>query len=225
MRPRRDNARVAPGAGETGLDNDRQSTPAPIANQDTVALAAEINAEHQAAQTAAESAVAHAIRAGELLLQAKKQLRHGSFATWLSHSFKFSDRTARAYMQLAGCDTAKRQRVADFSLRDALMQIADNRPQRKPVTTEKTLTAVKPRDRPLTVKCSVATEDLLGPMAAGDHVQHVDHDQVVADDGIQVQMLATLLDVWDGCTPETRWRFVHDEIKSIAIAIKQGAAR
>jgi hypothetical protein len=88
-------------------------------------LALEIRAEHQAAQDAAASAVVHAIRAGELLLQAKAQLPHGAFGTWIRERCEFSDRTARGYMRLAGLDEAKRQRVADLSLRRALAEIAE----------------------------------------------------------------------------------------------------
>ena len=73
------------------------------------------------------------IRAGELLIQAKAALPHGAFGSWLSANVEFSDRTARGYMRLAGLDEAKRQRVADLSLRSALAAIADQRDRDRPV--------------------------------------------------------------------------------------------
>ena len=88
--------------------------------------AAAIQTEHKAAQRCASEAVAHAIRAGELLIEAKAALPHGAFGAWLAANVEFSDRTARGYMQLAGLDEAKRQRVADLSLREAMVTIADH---------------------------------------------------------------------------------------------------
>jgi hypothetical protein len=87
-------------------------------------LATPICAEHEAARTSVRQAVAHAIRAGELLLQAKAQLEHGAFGPWLAANVGFSERTARGYMRLAGLDESKRQRVADLSLREALASLA-----------------------------------------------------------------------------------------------------
>jgi len=88
-------------------------------------LATEICAEHEAARRSAGNALAHAMRAGELLLRAKAQLEHGAFGPWLEANVGFSDRTARGYMRLAGLDEAKRQRVADLSLRKALASVAE----------------------------------------------------------------------------------------------------
>jgi len=120
--------------GGPGLENhlkphDSTSADAVKLVPPVAALANQILAAHHAARSAAESAIAHAVRAGELLFQAKAQLPHGSFGQWLRENVKFSDRTARGYMQLAGLDEAKRQRVADLSLRQALAEIAELRPQ------------------------------------------------------------------------------------------------
>ena len=81
---------------------------------------APIVAEHEAAQDAARSAVLHAIRCGELLIEAKDSMPHGQFGSFC-RQLPFAERTARAYMQLARLDEEKRQRVADsMSLRAAL---------------------------------------------------------------------------------------------------------
>jgi hypothetical protein len=87
-------------------------------------IASDIRAEHQAALAAARDAVAHAIRAGELLLEAKAALGHGEFGPWLAANVEFSARTAQGYMQLAKLDDQKRNAVADLSLRRALDFIA-----------------------------------------------------------------------------------------------------
>ncbi len=96
-------------------------------------IAADITNEHKAAQRCASQAVAHAIRAGELLIEAKAALSHGEFGPWLAANVTFSDRTARGYMRLAGMDETKRQRVADMSLRGALAAIIDKQESRNPI--------------------------------------------------------------------------------------------
>jgi hypothetical protein len=88
-------------------------------------LIEQIRHEHDAVQQSLRDSVAHAMRCGELLIQAKAALPHGYFSSWLRDNVTFSDRTARAYMRLAAFDEAKRQRVADLSLRQALEEIAD----------------------------------------------------------------------------------------------------
>lgn len=104
-----------------------------IQKHEITATASEIQAEHDAARRCASEAVAHAIRAGEMLLQVKAALPHGAFGPWLAANVDFSDRTARGYMRLAGLDEAKRQRVADLSLRGALAAIADQRDRDRPL--------------------------------------------------------------------------------------------
>jgi len=69
-------------------------------------------------------AVEHAIAAGELLLEAKGQVRHGDWASWLAKNCDFAERTVQAYMRLARAPLEKRNAVADLPLRDALAAIA-----------------------------------------------------------------------------------------------------
>ena len=96
-------------------------------------LANQINAEHEACHFAMRESIKHAVRAGELLVEAKAGLPHGEWASWLDAHCDFSDRTARAYMRLAKelpkLDEANRQRIAEMPLREALVSIAD--PKRK----------------------------------------------------------------------------------------------
>ena len=70
-------------------------------NRDLGQLAADINREHRAAESAARTAIEHALTAGRLLNQAKSKLRHGEFLPWLSANCEVKERQARNYMKLA----------------------------------------------------------------------------------------------------------------------------
>lgn len=65
-------------------------------------LAAQINDEDAAVAADLQSAVQHAMAAGEALIEAKVLLPHGEWTEWLaSNCPSVSGRTARLYMQLA----------------------------------------------------------------------------------------------------------------------------
>lgn len=64
-------------------------------------LADRINAEHRACLAAASDTLAHAMRAGDLLVEAKAGIGYGRWAGWLAKNFAGSARTAQVYMQLA----------------------------------------------------------------------------------------------------------------------------
>lgn len=85
-------------------------------------IAERINAEHQACEQAARSALEHARAAGGLLQEAKEMLPHGRWEPWIEESCAFSARTARMYMQVARHlpELEERQRVAVLSLREAV---------------------------------------------------------------------------------------------------------
>ena len=74
-------------------------------------LAARIDVEHAAVAQALQSALAHAIAAGELLIVAKRQVKHGEWRPWLEANCSVPARTARHYMALA----RKRKRLCDQS--------------------------------------------------------------------------------------------------------------
>ncbi len=88
-------------------------------------LATRIRAEHEAAQSAMQSAVNHAIQAGKLLMEAKKSVPYGGWEAWVRDSCGFSERTAQGYMRLARLDPEEAQRVALLSLRHALKALAE----------------------------------------------------------------------------------------------------
>jgi N-acetylglutamate synthase/N-acetylornithine aminotransferase len=91
-------------------------------------LAARIRAEHEAAAAALNQGLQHAIAAGKLLIEAKKEIPHGQWLPWLKANCAISERTGQAYMRVARSfgklDETKTQRVADLSFRDALISLA-----------------------------------------------------------------------------------------------------
>src|SRR5687768_17211090 len=64
-------------------------------------LVREINEAHDQTEQHFNNAVQHARRAGQLLLEAKKQVTHGDWKKWVKDHCKFSLRTAQTYMVLA----------------------------------------------------------------------------------------------------------------------------
>jgi hypothetical protein len=65
-------------------------------------LAARIEAEHAAVGVALQGALAHAIAAGELLIEAKERFgQYGEWSHWLMSNCSVSARSARVYMALA----------------------------------------------------------------------------------------------------------------------------
>jgi hypothetical protein len=66
------------------------------------ALAAQINAEHDECTAAFKRGLDHAMRAGDLLIQAKALVGHGKWLPWFrEHCPYMSERTAQVYMRLA----------------------------------------------------------------------------------------------------------------------------
>ena len=96
--------------------------PIPVASLGELANA--INAEHQAAERTARTALDHARAAGEKLLLAKAQVEHGQWLPWLAANCPaVAVRTAQAYMRLAGnwgTLEAKYATVAYLPINDAL---------------------------------------------------------------------------------------------------------
>ena len=101
-------------------------------------LAAAINAEHQAAERTARTALDHARAAGDKLLQAKAQFDHGQWLPWLSANCPdIAVRTAQAYMRLAGnwgTLQAKYATVAYLPINDALKLLNAPEPDSVPIT-------------------------------------------------------------------------------------------
>jgi len=86
-------------------------------------LAEQINAEHQKWEAAARDALGHALKVGELLIEAKAQVTHGEWGAWVDENCAFSQRTAQLYMQVAR-EIEKSATVADLTLSDAAKLLA-----------------------------------------------------------------------------------------------------
>ena len=63
------------------------------------ARAKAINNEHFLYESAIKKGLAHAMRAGELLVEVKASLEHGEFSEWVLNNCEFSLRTAQNYMR------------------------------------------------------------------------------------------------------------------------------
>jgi hypothetical protein len=94
-------------------------------------LATEITREHEAATSAAQTAIEHARRCGELLIQAKAIIGHGGFLRWVAENCHVGERQARNYMRIAQNweVIANRQRASDLTLRQALTLTHDEKPE------------------------------------------------------------------------------------------------
>jgi hypothetical protein len=85
-------------------------------------LAVTANAEHAAFETTQTAALAHAIAAGEALIEAKCMLGHGEWLPWVEANCDFGERTAQRYMRIA----RNTSRVSDLrTVREALATLAD----------------------------------------------------------------------------------------------------
>lgn len=90
-------------------------------------LASRIRAEHAAVAAAFERGAGHARNAGAMLLEAKRQVKHGEWTTWLAVHCELSDRTASNYMRIAKRwpeIEANRESLADLSQSKALEVIS-----------------------------------------------------------------------------------------------------
>src|SRR5262249_3847317 len=153
----------------------------------------------QAAESSLRAAVQHAVRAGELLLEAKRiHGQHGQWTSWLQENIDFSDRLAQAYMRLARLPLEKRNAVADLPVRKALSAIrsrerpiADdqkgrNRDASKPVSQESAgirEVTVPPRSPPV-----------LPQHIAGDLIGQLEQASYEASDEMTVGDLCGALD-------------------------------
>jgi Protein of unknown function (DUF3102) len=90
-------------------------------------LAARIRAEHEATSDALRSGVAHAMAAGDLLIEAKALVKHGEWLPWLRDHCAISERTAQLYMRCARSRKeieANTQSFADLNLNEAAALLA-----------------------------------------------------------------------------------------------------
>jgi len=72
----------------------------------TTPTAEAINREHRLARQCAESAVAHAVRCGQLLAETKASLPRGQFDNWIEQNCEFKRATAYNYIKASKSSTA-----------------------------------------------------------------------------------------------------------------------
>ncbi len=92
-------------------------------------IATELRSEVEAAELAWQDAVSHAIRAGELLTEAKSRVKHGEWLPWLEANFPGSPRSAQGYMRLAE-NAEDARRVSHLGIKGALRELASPAPPR-----------------------------------------------------------------------------------------------
>jgi hypothetical protein len=99
-------------------------------------LVARVNEEHKQVKECVIKGAQHAVRAGELLWQAKRKAGHGRWLEWIAENCEFSERTAQIYMKLADAlpQMANPQRLVDLSLTGAIKMIEDLKaPEENPI--------------------------------------------------------------------------------------------
>ena len=73
--------------------------------------------------------IEHYRRAGEMLIEAKEQVTHGEWQSWVERNFHLSHRTAQKYMQLAGeNETRRTRRFSPQTLTEALEPNRERQP-------------------------------------------------------------------------------------------------
>jgi hypothetical protein len=86
-------------------------------------LAARIRIEHEATADSLRRSIEHAMTAGDLLIEAKAQVKHGEWLPWLDEHCGMAERTAQLYMRIAKgrevIESKIRSGVADLSLNQA----------------------------------------------------------------------------------------------------------
>jgi hypothetical protein len=94
----------------------------PPGTQSLSELATKLNQEHRQVKECVIKSAQHAVKAGELLWEAKRKAGHGRWLEWIAENCEFSERTAQLYMKLADAlpRMANPQRIADLSLTGAI---------------------------------------------------------------------------------------------------------
>src|SRR5215213_9910468 len=79
------------------------------------ALSARIEAEHLAAIGSARSAIGHAVRCGQLLVEAKAAVPHGQWLDWVAANLTFGARQAQKYARLAKHADTRANATCEFA--------------------------------------------------------------------------------------------------------------
>jgi Protein of unknown function (DUF3102) len=120
---------------------------------DLETLADEIRQAHRQVRSALSESLAHAIAAGQLLIEAKKATKYGNWLGWLEEKCELAERTAQMYMRIARQAPQllrqDPQRFADLTVRSAGALLA----KRKSKVDQ---------DRQLSIRVSASAQASLG---------------------------------------------------------------
>jgi hypothetical protein len=116
--------------------------PAAPRGADTIAsndLASRINAEHSEVRNSLRRGAEHAIKAGQLLLQAKATVGHGNWMEWIATNCQFTHRTAQLYMKVADnrelLEKSNPKCISNLSLTEAIELLEPAKsPNEKPLS-------------------------------------------------------------------------------------------
>jgi hypothetical protein len=101
-----------------------------VARSKLSALAVQINRAHGNAEQALRRGLEHAIKAGELLTEAKAAVAHGEWLKWLSENCpQIPERTSSFYMR--ACEDAARRRASSRHVRRQLRELRMRRAPRR----------------------------------------------------------------------------------------------
>jgi hypothetical protein len=94
-------------------------------------LATKITSAHEAFESAHRKCLERARECGQLLIEAKSQLKHGGWLAWLKATFSFSVRTAQYYIKVAerwDDLVGKNATVAYLTLKSAIDLLREPKP-------------------------------------------------------------------------------------------------
>jgi hypothetical protein len=173
-----------------------------------------INKLHDEFCASMRSTLQIAIDIGELLVEQKKQCGHGKWLPWVKANLRFSEATAKRYMQCYSNRDALRNRspMSDLDITGALEIIATKaRAKKTPrlkapaaTTPEITTEELKPPPPPQ-LEAPKLDDDSAAAAAAADEINRLHREIVAAETQMRLRFLA-LLDFIAVLSPEgMRW--------------------
>jgi hypothetical protein len=142
-----------------------------ITNLDT--LAEGIREEAYLVERSFNDALRHAIKAGQLLIEAKSLVKHGEWMPWVEEQFPGSHSTANTYMRLA----ANSQRIANLpTMTEAIAALAA--PQAKPLLNRGPLLDREGQEV-TTERLEAAVQELEAVLATGQSMPRVSRETLL----------------------------------------------
>ena len=106
-----------------------------VTSNDLANYADRINREHDLAEQHAVTAMEHAQRAGDLLIEAKERVAYGDWLKWLKENVTVSPRMVQNYMKLARVlphiEPEEAKRVSHLPIRKAIQTLVTESPPSK----------------------------------------------------------------------------------------------